>query len=139
MSVAVYQLKIRCEDCNVIAYLSPEEVIQKNYHLLLAKVCYVCPSRFRSMMANDFKVEYVDDEKTLVELRSEDMSIRELFRYATPVENADFKRITLRVFQSHSPMIDNVANLNCTMRDKESQALLSQQSPASLPSKHAKI
>ena len=61
-------------------------------------------------MTTDFKVEYVDDEKTLVELRSKDMSIRELFRCATPVENANFKQIILRVFQSHSPMIDNAAN-----------------------------
>ena len=63
-------------------------------------------------------------EKTLVKLRNDDMSIRELFRCVTPVENADFKRITLRVFQSHSPMLDNAANLNCTKRDAESRALL---------------
>ena len=78
-------------------------------------------------------------KKTLVELRNDDMSIRELFRCVTPVENADFKRITLRVFQSHSPMIDNAANLNCVKRDAESQALLGEQSHSSLPSKHAKI
>ena len=35
-------------------------------------------------------------------------------------------------------MIDN-ANLNCAKRDAESRALLGEQSPSSLPSKHAKI
>ena len=78
-------------------------------------------------------------KKTLVELRNDDMSIRELFRFFTPVECADFKRIILRVFQSHSPMIDNAANLNCAKRDAESRALLGEQSHSSLPSKHAKI
>ena len=68
-----------------------------------------------------------------MELRNDDMSIRELFRCVTSVENEDFKRTTLRVFQSHSPMIGNAANLNCAKRDAESRAL------SSLPSKHAKI
>ena len=67
-------------------------------------------------------------KKTLVELRN-----------VTPVENEDFKRITLSVFQSHFPMIDNAANLNCAKRDAESRALLGEQSHSSLPSKHAKI
>ena len=59
MSVAVYQLKIKCEDRNVIAYLffTTEEVVQTNFHSLLAKVRQVCPSRFGSLTANDFKVE----------------------------------------------------------------------------------
>ena len=77
MSVAVYQFKIRCEDRNVIAYLSPEEVVQTNYHLPLAKVRQVRPSRS--------------------------------------------------------------ADLNCAKRDVESRALLGEQNPSSLPSKHAKI
>ena len=77
--MALYQLKIRCEDRNVIAYLSPE-VVQTNYYSLLAKVHQVFSSCFRSMTANDFKVEYADDEKTLVELRNDDNSITKLLK-----------------------------------------------------------
>ena len=50
----------------------------------------------------DLRIRYLDDEKTFVDLSDENL-VQEMFRCGVPVENAEFKRITVMVEQSNSP------------------------------------
>ena len=67
-------MKIKFEDRNVIAYLSAEEINSIDYQTVINKVRQVARTRLRN---TDLKVEYVDDENTLVELHSDGMSLQE--------------------------------------------------------------
>jgi hypothetical protein len=52
----------------------------------------------------DVKIKYLDDEKNFVNLPPDESAMSEMFRCAIPVANADFKRITIVVEESFSPI-----------------------------------
>jgi len=86
-------------------------------------------SRFINVEPQDIKIKYLDDEKNFVNLAYDDASVSELFRCAVPVENADFKRITILIEESNSPLPPPFPR-----RCERKRTCELQLSPASMPS-----
>ena len=99
---AVYQLKIRYDlDKWGAIFLDSFETINFSRQRLIDKIRKVT-SRFNNIDDQDLRIRYLDDEKTFIDL-SDQNSVQEMFRCGVPVENAEFKRITVMVEQSNSP------------------------------------
>ncbi|KXJ13646.1 hypothetical protein AC249_AIPGENE27174 [Exaiptasia diaphana] len=134
---AVYQLKIRFEERNTMVFLEPEDIPFMDLFSLIEKSKCTLPSRYQVLGVDQIRLKYLDDEKCFVEL-SDDSSIQqycisEMFRCAVQVENADFKRITLKLEINDSPML-----VPCRPVGKRSMITCSNPCPTSLPSKSEK-
>ena len=99
---AVYQLKIKYDhDKWGAIFLDSFDTMNFSRQKLVDKLCKAT-SRFNHIDDQDLRIRYLDDEKTFVDL-SDQNSVQEMFRCGVPVENAEFKRITVMVEQSNSP------------------------------------
>ena len=121
---AVYQLKIKYDQDKFGAvFLDAFDTINFTRQSLIEKIRKVT-RRFNNMDDQDLRIRYLDDEKTFVDL-SDENSVQEMFRCGVPVENAEFKRITVMVEQSNSP-----APILQRKRTSEQQSV----SPSCMPS-----
>ena len=99
---AVYQLKIKYDQNKFGAvFLDAFDTMNFSRQSLNEKIRKVT-SRFNSVGDQNLRTRYLDDEKTFVDL-SDDNSVQEMFRCGVPVENAEFKRITVQLEQRNSP------------------------------------
>ena len=79
-------------------FLDSVDTINLSRQRLVDKIRKVT-SRFNHIDDQDLRIRYLDDEKTFVDLSDQNS----VFRCRVPVENAEFKRITVMVEQSNSP------------------------------------
>ena len=103
---AVYQLKIKYDNTKGkygIVFIDSNEAALLNRETILEKVRSIT-SRFNDSKEEELKIQYLDDEKNFVNLSSDVSCVRELLRCAVQVENANFKRITLQIEESSSPL-----------------------------------
>ena len=121
---AVYQLKIKYDQDKFGAvFLDAFDAINFSRQSLIEKIRKVT-KRFNNTDDQDLRIRYLDDEKTFVDL-SDENSVQEMFRCGVPVENAEFKRITVMVEHSNSP-----APILQRKRTSEQQSV----SPSCMPS-----
>lgn len=133
--MAFYQLKVKYDvDKYGAVFISGDEALRFSKDMLYEKIRSVT-SRFNHV--KELKVKYLDDEKTFVNLPSDEFALSELFRCAVLVENADFKRITILIEESFSPvqgpLADNESDVTNLPRKRTSDPK-SAFSPTSGPS-----
>ena len=99
-----YQFKVKMEDgsCRVF-FLNPDEVDLFDYSSLVDKIRSFS-SRLRAVREEQLRLYYLDDENTFVHLSDDANALAELYRCSVAVENADFKRVTVKVGESSSPV-----------------------------------
>lgn len=99
---AIYQLKIKYDQDKFRAiFVDTFDTINFSRQSLIEKI-HKLTSHFNNVDDQDLRIRYLDDEKTFVDLSDENL-VQEMFRRGVPVENAEFKRITVMVEQSNSP------------------------------------
>ena len=103
---AIYQLKIKYDNIKGkygMVFIDSNEVALLNRETILEKVRSIT-SRFNDSKEEELKIQYLDDEKNFVNLSNDKSCVRELLRCAVQVKNAEFKRITLQIEESSSPL-----------------------------------
>lgn len=132
----MYQFKVKLdnEKCRVF-FIEAREVGSFDYSALLDRVRSFS-SQLRSVDKRQLRLYYLDDEDTFVHLSEDAGSLVEIYRCSAAVKNADFKRITVKVEESSSPVSVPLTHygkrtfpINCHAVDT---------SPTSLPSKQEK-
>jgi hypothetical protein len=132
----MYQFKVKLdnEKCRVF-FLEPDEVDSFDYSSLVNKIRSFS-SQFRSVRKDQLRLYYLDDENTFVHLSDDASAVVEMYRCSVAVENADFKRITIKVEESSSPDCTSAPSTRCGKRPVPNRDV--DTSPSSLPSKREK-
>lgn len=131
---AIYQFKVKVEEKCTVFFIGPDEVNSFDYCSLVDKVRSFS-SRLRNLSKEQLRLHYLDDENTFVYLSADTGAFVEMFRCSARVENADFKRITIKVEESNSPVGTSAA---LPRFGKRIAPYVDNPSPTSAPSKREK-
>ena len=99
------------EKCRVF-FLEPDEVDSFDHSSLVNKIRSFS-SQFRSVRKDQLRLYYLDDENTFVHLSDDASAVVEMYCCSVAVENADFKRITIKVEESSSPVCTSAPWTRC--------------------------
>ena len=86
-----------------MVFIDSNEAALLNRDIIIQKVRSIT-SRFNDSKEEELKIQYLDDEKNFGNLSNDKSCVRELLGCAVQVKNADFKRITLQIGESSSPL-----------------------------------
>ena len=127
-----YQLKLKFEnDCNAATFFEPEEIKAVSYSSLIERIKHTLP---RCYHHEQLRLQYLDDENCFVDLSKDHNCIMDMLQCASIVENADFRRITIKVDISNSPM-----PLSPPSRPAGKRSTTTVLSPFALPTRKEKV
>ena len=135
VKMAKFQFKVKMDNgtCRVF-FLEPDEVNSFDYSSLVDKIRSFS-SQLRSVRKEQFRLYYLDDENMFVHLSDDVSAFVEMYRCSVAVENADFKRVTIKVEESSSPVCTSALLPRSGKRPVPNPM---DTSPSSLPSKREK-
>ena len=135
--VDIYQLKIKydhhTQEKYGIVFIDSNEAASLNREKILDKVRPIT-SRLNYRSQQELKIQYLDDEKNFVDLSSDKYCISELLSCAVQLENANFKRNTLRIEESCSPLQPALPRSQQSTLTGKQFCQQTQLSPSSMPS-----